>query len=128
MRGAALKHGSAILMARFAANSGGIFRRQCVEAINYSLYELGKCHEGGRRISAGLACSKLNADDVFFESLQMCNLWTADRLGYNFRHEIDMKRLGSTTAKDKSYLVQYEITPVFGPRTNVGFQLRVIST
>ena len=54
------------------------------------------------------------------------NVWTADSIGYNFLHVIDITTHPAFTVAQAIYLVEYKITPTSGQPIIVRFQISVI--
>ena len=124
-RGAALKCGSAILMARLVVGAGRPIERTDVDAIEYSIYEIDLGRQVDRRVLAGHDCVALDVPGVLFNSLQKCRLWTLDDVGYNFCHELYVGQDRHVTRAGVHYQVQYKLTPTIGQTTIVRFQLRM---
>ena len=122
--GTAFKNGAAILMARLVDSAGATVQQSGLSAVEYSIYELDPCRPDSFAVVAGHDAVQLDVRDVIFNSLQTGGLWSDDAEGYNFRHEIDGSWDTGFPMPGKCYQVRYELTPTFGQKTIVRFQLR----
>ena len=126
--GAALKNGSAVLMARIVDGIGEVIRRTDIDAVQYSIHEIEGRQLDRDAVVSGHDAVVLDVDDVFFDSLQTGGLWTMDDVGYNFRHEIDLSRERAFPNAGARYQIRYELTPASGEKTIVRFHVRVHSS
>jgi hypothetical protein len=124
--GTAFKNGSAVLMARIVDAAGANVQQAGIAAIEYSIYELDPCRPDNLVAVAGHDGVTLTVANVIFNALQTGGLWTADEVGYNFRHEIDVTSSEAFPKAGAQYQIRYELTPTSGQKSIVRFQLRVI--
>jgi hypothetical protein len=103
--------GSAVIMARIVDAAGKPLRPTAVESLNYSM--------------AGDERQPLRAHDVLLDSLERNGVWTVDREGYNFRHEIELGRTDEAAKSGNRHEIRYELTPIGGPMTLMRFQIGV---
>ena len=117
----AIENGCAVLMARIVDRDGRAIRPTDVAAIEYWIYEL------ERRLPLdGHDGVELDVGDVMLDALQT-DRWTVDVVGYNFRHEIDVLRIGKLAAADRHFELCYLFTSEFGERMIIRFQLGRLS-
>ena len=114
-----------VVMARLVDGAGDVVRQSGIDAIEYSIFGYDRCDPHGRRVYCPHDRLALPAGAVIFNSLQTDGLWTVDDAGYNFRHEFDFPASDSRATSDRRLGLEYEITPKFGSRTIVRFQLGV---
>jgi hypothetical protein len=124
--GTAFKNGSAVLMARIVDAAGANVQQAGIATIEYSIYELDPCRPDNLVAVAGHDGVTLTVANVIFNALQTGGLWTADEVGYNFRHEIDVTSSEAFPKAGAQYQIRYELTPTSGQKSIVRFQLRVI--
>jgi hypothetical protein len=113
-----------ILMARLMAGPGVVAWPAHVERITYSLYACDPHRPARRRIVGGQKGVAVKVNNVLFDSLQKCPLWTVDSLGYNFRHAFDISRDEVGPARRSPHYVHYEFISMIGLTTIIGFFLR----
>jgi hypothetical protein len=124
--GTVFKNGSAILMARVVDAAGADVQQSGIAAVEYSIYELDSCRPDNFVPVVGHDAVSLDVEDVIFNSLQTGGLWTADEVGYNFRHQIDVTEAEAFAKAGVQYQVRYQLTPTSGQKTIVRFRLRAI--
>ena len=120
-----IANASAILMARIVDSAGESVRQVDIVAIQYSIYEVDQDWPGEMMVMNGHEAVSLDVAEVISDSLETDAGWTADRTGYNFRHEIDFNPCDLLLKADAKYQICYELTPRVGGKTIVRFQLRI---
>ena len=127
IRKTVFENGSAVLMARIVDRDGVCIRRDQVASIGYSMDEL-RPHDAPRRKQALKSnYTRLNVDEVFFDSLECGRLWTVDVAGYNFRHEIHASPDGAFPKLGRLYEIRYAFIPKIGAATIIRFHVRIVS-
>ena len=61
----------------------------------------------------GFESVSLDPGDVFYDDLQLNEFWSSDRIGYNFKHVIDISG-GSPFEVTGQYMLEYRIKPLNG--------------
>ncbi len=116
---------SAILMARIVDRTGESVRQVDVVAIHYSIYEVDQNRPGEMTVVDEHEAVSLDVAEVISNFLETDARWTADRVGYNFRHEISFNPSELLPKAGAKYQICYELTPPVGQKTIVRFQLRI---
>jgi len=122
---AALRRGSAILMARLVDGRGACLRPSSLAGIRYSIYQLDPARPSRRIPVPGHVAVPLEVAMVVRNTLEIGGAWDVDLVGYNFRHEIT----GTSAApafprSDVAYQIQYELTLPGGGRALLRFLVR----
>jgi len=126
IHGTAFKNGTATLLARVVGADGAPIVSGDLDAIVYSVYRLDDRDPDGRVAVEGHDGVELAVGDVIFDALQTDALWTADAIGYNFRHELDVAAHPAFAQAGRKYLVEYRLTPDEGQVILVRFRINVI--
>lgn len=126
IHGSAFKNGSAVLLARIVDATGANVQQAGLAAIEYSIYELDPCRPDESVAVTGHDRVAVSVSSVIFNALQTGGLWTADDVGFNFRHEINVSSADAFPKAGAQYQIRYELTPTSGQKSIVRFQLRVI--
>ena len=124
--GKVFRNGSAVLMARVVNADGQNLNQSSVSTIRYTVFEVTTNDPSGLVAVTGHNNVLLTAGAVVYDTLQTDLNWTADALGYNFRHELDVSTSEAFPDAGKVYQVRYELTPVTGQKTIFRFKLRSI--
>ena len=124
--GTVFKNGSATLLARIVGLDGAAIVPADIRMITYSIYLLDDQDPDARAVVTGHANVALRVADVIYATLQADAIWTADTLGYNFRHVIDVSSHQAFAIAGKKHLVEYELKPAVGQIILVRFRLNVI--
>ena len=126
LHGTAMKNGSVTLLARIVGAAGANIIRGDIGSIQYSVYLLDDQDADDRTPVTGHTDANLTVADVVFDSLQSDVLWTADSLGYNFRHVLDVSSDAAFAIAGRRYLVEYRLTPAVGQVILARFRINVI--
>ena len=126
LHGTAMKNGSVTLLARIVGAAGANIIRADIGSIRYSVYLLDDQDADARTPVTGHTDASLTVADVVFDSLQTDVLWTADSLGYNFRHVLDVSSDAAFAIAGRRYLVEYRLTPAVGQVILARFRINVI--
>ncbi len=124
--GTAFKNGTVTLMARIVGSNGQNITPDDIDSLAYSVYLLDDQEADARSPVEHHNEVALSVEEVLFSSLQLDDLWTADEIGYNFRHELDVSQHQAFTIAGRRYLVEYRLLPLEGQIILVRFRLNVI--
>ncbi len=124
--GTAMKNGSATLLARIVGADGANIVRADIDSIAYSIHLLDDQDADSRTAVTGHTDVSLTVANVVFDSLQTDSLWTADSLGYNFLHVLDVSANDAFAIAGRRYLVEYRFTPTVGQVILARFRINVI--
>jgi hypothetical protein len=124
--GTAFKNGSATFLARLVGNHGGYLVPADVTAAAYSVHLLDDRNADGRTPVAGHSAVSLTVGQVLFDALQTDAVWSADSIGYNFKHALDVAAHPAFAVAGRRYLVEYVLTPASGPMILLRFRVNVI--
>lgn len=123
--GTILEKGTVTLLARVLHWDGSVILPADVSSIQYTAYTIGS--SGGTRTPiAGHTGQSLVVADVLFGTLQNDARWTADKIGYNFRHTIDVSTNHIAENAGSVILIAVTLTPVSGQVIRWDYALRVI--
>ncbi|MBN2024066.1 MAG: hypothetical protein JW809_14885 [Pirellulales bacterium] len=125
-RGLVFKNGTATLLARVVGEDAAPIGQADIDSIVYSIYQLDAADADCRLAIAGHADVPLAVEDVIFDTLQTDARWTADAIGYNFAHTIDVATAPAFAIAGRDYLVEYRLAPVAGQLILVRFRLHAI--
>ena len=114
--GTVQKNGTATFMARVVDATDTPIQPTVIAAAQYSVYLLDDQDPD----------SWLAVDQVVLDQLQADSLWTADTLGYNFCHELDVSACQAFPTAGRRYLVEYTLTPTLGQVIKVRFRVYAI--
>lgn len=124
--GTVFKAGSAVLLARIVGSDAEAIVQADVSTIRYSILKLNERAPDSTEAVDGHDDVLLTVSDVLFDTLQTDDLWSADVVGYNFRHELDVATNEAFPTAGVSYQVRYVVTPASGQKIVFRFQLRAI--
>jgi hypothetical protein len=124
--GTAFKNGSATLLARLVGNDGAYLTPAGITAAAYSVFLLDDRDPNARTAVSGHSAISLTVNDVLFAALQTDALWTADSIGYNFKHALSVATHPAFAIAGRRYLVEYTLTPTTDPVILVRFRINVI--
>ena len=68
----------------------------------------------------------LTPSTIIFATVQKDALWSVDETGYNFRHILDVTHAPAFPEAQRTYRVEYRLTPQTGQEIVVRFRLRAI--
>ena len=97
-----------------------------VASIKYTIYELDDADPTSRTAVDGHTAAPLVVADTIYDTLQTDSAWTADSVGYNFLHVVDITTNPAFTVAQRRYLVEYTLTPTDGQPILVRFLLSTI--
>ena len=120
------KNGTGTFMARIVGADGTPVDRSAIASIHYSVYQLNDADPNARQAMTGHENILLNMPEVLFDALQTDAVWTYDRVGYNFRHELDVSTNVAFPMAGCHYLVEYSLRPLVGQPILVRFRVHVI--
>ena len=126
IHGVAFKNSSITLLARVVGDDGQAITPTDVDSASYSVYLLNDDDADDRTAITGHSGVALTPADVVFDSLQTDSLWTADSIGYNFRHVLDVSQNPAFAIAGRRYLVEVELTPPSGQVMVLRFRVNVI--
>jgi len=126
IHGTAFKNGSATLLGRVVGHDAQPVVQADIASASYSVYLLDDDDADGRTAVAGHADAALTVSELIFNSLQTDDLWTADAVGYNFRHVLDVSQHQAFAVAGRRYLIEFQLTPAAGQVILVRFRLNVI--
>jgi hypothetical protein len=126
IHGTAFKSGSVILLARIVGQNGADIVRSDLSAITYSVFLLDDRNADSRTAVDGHSNASLTVTDVVFNTPVVDALWTADEIGYNFRHVLDVSVHPAFVIAGRRYLVEYQLRPTVGQRIVVRFRINVL--
>jgi len=112
--GTVYRGGSATCLARLVGEDAQAISRTDVASAEYTIWLLERDDPDARTPVAGHEQVAVNVATNVFDSLQTDARWTADELGYNFRHTIDIASDPAFTLAGRDYLVEYAFTPYAG--------------
>jgi hypothetical protein len=94
----------ASLMAKLTGNDAALITQATIDSISYKVFD-------SADLSTIITSGSLTVSTVVFNTLQLDARWTADTLGYNFRHDAPKEffQEGGVT-----YRVEYKFIPVSG--------------
>ena len=118
--------GTAAMLARVLGPTAQPVVQADLSSIEYSIYALDDADATARTPVTGHSAVAINVSDVIFDSLQTDPVWTADDIGYNFLHIIDITTHPAFTLAQQRYLVEYKLTPTRGQPILVRFLISVI--
>ena len=126
IQGTVFQDATATFMARVESSAGVSLDQAAVASIQYAISEISL--EGSRAQPAIIGHENVLLDKttVIFDALQNDSTWTADAIGYNFRHEIDVSQYEAFSQAGEVYQVRYEIVPVVGQKIVFRFCVRCI--
>jgi hypothetical protein len=124
--GTAFKNGSATFLARAVGNDGATLAPAGVTAAKYSVYLLDDRDPDARTAVDGHSAVSLTVNEVLYSSLRTDALWTADSIGYNFKHALAIAAHPAFAVAGRRYLVEYALTPANGPVILIRFRVNVI--
>jgi hypothetical protein len=126
IQGTVFKNGSATFLARLVGSDGLLVTPATVSAVRYSIWLLDEDDPDQQTGVTGHTAVALQPADVLGSVLRTDPRWTADGLGYNFRHELDVTVHQAFMKAGRKYQVVFELTPVQGQAILVRFQVHVI--
>lgn len=100
--------GTVSLMHRLEADAGDPIRPTDVAAIAYTIYDVGP--SGTLEPIPGHDAQALDPAAVMLDELATGKPWTADTIGYNFRHTLSVGEQPPFPAWGKRYLLVYHVT------------------
>jgi hypothetical protein len=124
--GTAFKNGSLTLLARIIGQGGVSILSGDIRAIHYTAYLLDDQNADGRTAVTGHANVSLTVADAIFDAIQTDPRWTADAIGYNFRHVLDVSAHEVFAIAGRRYLIEYQLNPAVGQVILVRFRINVI--
>jgi hypothetical protein len=124
--GTVQKNGTATFMARVVDATDTPIQPTVIAAAQYSVYLLDDQDPDSWLAVDGHNGVALAVDQVVLDQLQADSLWTADTLGYNFCHELDVSACQAFPTAGRRYLVEYTLTPTLGQVIKVRFRVYAI--
>jgi hypothetical protein len=124
--GTVFRNGTATLLARVVGPTGATVVQADVAAAAYSVYLLDGDDPDRREAVAGHDSVSLDPAAIILDQLQTGAIWTADAVGYNFRHQLDVSAHAAFPHAGRRYLVEYQLTPADGQAILVRFRLNAI--
>ncbi len=126
IQGAVFQNATATFLARVEDSSGAQLTQADVSAVRYTVSEIdNECGDQPPTV-VGHENVALSKTDVVFDTLQTDSTWTADAIGYNFRHELDVSQHEAFTKVGQVYQVRFEVTPTAGQKIVFRFRVRCI--
>lgn len=108
---------AAILMARLVNESGANVTKEAIQTIECYVFDTSS------PTAPVVVPSYVIKDDAIFDTLQLNPLWDEDDVGFNFRHVLQGPQL---PLGNRTYAVEYRITPVGGTTYVVVFSLETV--
>jgi hypothetical protein len=123
IHGTAFRIGSVTCLARIVGANGDPVIRSDIASIVYTVYTLD--HDHARTPVQGHASVSLVVQELLFDTPQTDASWTADAIGYNFRHVLDVAT-HQAFASCGRYAIEYVLTPAVGQVILMRFIINVI--
>lgn len=124
--GQVFRDGPVTLLARVVGIDGQPIAPADVAALGYAVWLVDDDDADQRTAIEGHAGVALVVADVVLADLQLDASWTADSVGYNFRHTLDVGQHTAFPIAGRRYLVEYRLTPPEGQPIVVRFRLNAI--
>jgi hypothetical protein len=124
--GTVQKNGTATFLARIVDATDALVRPAAIAAVQYCVYLLDDQDPDQWTAVTGHDRVALTVAAVVLDQVQTDSLWTADTLGYNFRHELDVSVCQAFPTAGRHYLVEYTLTPTLGQVIKVRFRVYAI--
>jgi hypothetical protein len=124
--GTVQKNGTATFLARVVDATDTPIQPASIAAVRCDVYLLDDQDPDSRLPVDGHDGVTLVVSQVVLDRLRTDSLWTADTLGYNFRHELDVRAQQAFPVAGRHYLVEYTLTPVLGQVIKVRFRAYAI--
>jgi hypothetical protein len=105
-----------ILMARIVNDAGTLLTQATTTSITCKSYDTSD--PTGTPVTPTVVVAS-----VIFDTLQTPDIWTEDSTGYNFKHVLPATAIPNG---DRTYQVEYKITPTSGEAFYLVFQLQTI--
>lgn len=115
-----------VLLARIVDHQGKSMTPNQVAAIEYTVSRQDEFEPHQWIPVVGHNEAVLTASSVLFAELQKSSAWTQDDFGYNFCHELDESDFEAFAVRAAHYQIQYQLTPVGGPRLVFRYLLRTM--
>ena len=126
IQGTVFRNATATFMARVENSAGETIDQMSVASIRYTIYELGTTDPQTLTPISGHNNVSLVVADAIYNTLQVDEAWSIDAVGYNFRHELNVATNEAFATAGAVYQVRFEITPTFGQKIVIRYQLRCI--
>jgi hypothetical protein len=124
--GTVFRHGTAVMLARVVDGQGDNVNQASIASASYTIFALERNEPASLTPVEGHEDVVLDVEEVIFDVLQTDGGWTADEIGFNFRHELDVSDDEAFTEAGRVYQVRYELLPVTGQKLVFRFQLKCI--
>ncbi len=124
--GTVQKNGTATFLARVVDAADNSVQPAVIAAVQYSVYLLDDQNPDAWLPVDGHHAVTLAVGQAVLDQLQVDSLWTADTLGYNFRHELDVSAYQAFPTAGRHYLVEYTLWPTHGQVIKVRFRVYAI--
>lgn len=126
IQGTVFRQGTAVLLARVVDVQAEPITRASVASARYTVFALEADRPESLIAVSGHEDAALDVEAILFDSLQTGGGWTADEVGYNFRHELDVSAAEAFLEAGRQYQVRYELLPVSGQKIVFRFLLTCI--
>ncbi len=126
IQGTVFRHGTAVLMARVVDGQAEPINQASLASASYTIFALEMDQPESLIAVEGHEEVALDVEAIIFDSLQTGGGWTADEVGYNFRHELDVSEAEAFAEAGRRYQVRYELLPVTGQKIVFRFLLKCI--
>lgn len=126
IHGTVFRHGSAVMLARVVNSSAVAVTQASVVNASYTVFALTADDPVSLSPVEGHENIALDVEEVIFDVLETGPEWTADEVGYNFRHELDVSVDEAFDQAGRIYQVRYELQPVTGQKIVFRFLLKCI--
>ena len=126
IQGTVFQQATATFMARVEDSVGALLVQAGVSSVRYTISKIIPDEPEQLSTIAGHENVVLDKTVVVYDTLQTDATWTADAVGYNFRHEVDVSQYEAFPQAGDVYQVRYEITPTSGQKIVFRFRVRCI--
>ncbi len=120
------KGGTVSCLARVVGEDAAAINQSTIASATYSVFLLDDNDPDLRSAVSGYDAVSLAVSSIIFNSLQTDARWTADEVGYNFRHTIDISTNNAFAIAGRNYLIEYRLTPSSGQVIIVRFRVNCI--
>ncbi|MEJ5341049.1 MAG: hypothetical protein WHT09_05725 [Thermogutta sp.] len=126
IHGIVFQKASATLLARVLGADGNPITPSQITAARYSVALIDDEDPTSLSPVSGHWEVSLTPSAVVLATLQKDALWDVDEIGYNFRHILDVTQAPAFPEAQRTYRIEYRLTPQTGQQIVVRFRVRAI--